>query len=48
MTDVIVEALKGVPRFGGLPIRVYWLDIGQLADHQRGENNHVTVFSAGT
>ena len=48
MTDVIDAALAAGLRVGGFPIREYWIDIGQLADYQRAENDHVTVFSAGT
>lgn len=48
MTDVIAAALAAGLRVGGFPIREYWIDIGQLTDYQRAENDHVTVFSAGT
>jgi dTDP-glucose pyrophosphorylase len=47
MTDVIAAALAAELRVGGFPIREYWIDIGQLADYQRAESDHVTVFSAG-
>lgn len=47
MTDVIAAALAAGLRVGGFPIREYWIDIGQLTDYQRAENDHVTVFSAG-
>ena len=46
MTDVIATALAAEMRVGGFPIREYWIDIGQLADYQRAENDHVTVFTA--
>jgi dTDP-glucose pyrophosphorylase len=45
MTDVIAAALAAGQRVGGFPIREYWIDIGQLADYQRAESDHVTVFS---
>lgn len=47
MTDLISAALRAELRVGGFPIREYWIDIGQLADYQRAESDHVTVFSAG-
>jgi dTDP-glucose pyrophosphorylase len=45
MTDLIAAALSADLRVGGFPIREYWIDIGQLADYQRAESDHVTVFS---
>lgn len=47
MTDLIDAALSAELRVGGFPIREYWIDIGQLADYQRAEADHVTIFSAG-
>jgi dTDP-glucose pyrophosphorylase len=47
MTDLIAAALTAELRVGGFPILEYWIDIGQLADYQRAESDHVTVFSAG-
>jgi NDP-sugar pyrophosphorylase family protein len=46
MTDVVAKALAAGLRVGGFAIREYWIDIGQLADYQRAESDHVTVFSA--
>jgi dTDP-glucose pyrophosphorylase len=46
MTDIIGAALAAGRRVGGFAIREYWIDIGQLADYQRAESDHVTVFSA--
>lgn len=46
MTDLIDAALGAQLRVGGFPIREYWIDIGQLADYQRAENDHVTIFSS--
>jgi dTDP-glucose pyrophosphorylase len=46
MTDVIAAALAAEMRVGGFPIREYWIDIGQLGDYERAENDHMTVFSA--
>jgi dTDP-glucose pyrophosphorylase len=47
MTDLIDAALAAELRVGGFPIREYWIDIGQLADYQRAESDHVTIFSSG-
>lgn len=47
MTDVITRAIDAGLRVGGFPIREYWIDIGQLSDYERAENDHVTVFSSG-
>jgi NDP-sugar pyrophosphorylase family protein len=46
MTDLIGACLAAKLRVGGFPIREYWIDIGQLADYQRAESDHVTVFTA--
>lgn len=46
MTDVVSAALAAGRRVGGFPIREYWIDIGQLADYERAERDHMTVFSA--
>lgn len=45
MTDLIAAAIASGLRVGGFPIREYWIDIGQLADYERAESDHVTVFS---
>jgi dTDP-glucose pyrophosphorylase/CBS domain-containing protein len=45
MTDLIEAALAAGARVGSFPIREYWLDIGQLADYERAENDHATYFS---
>jgi len=45
MTDVIGIALAAGLRVGGFPVREYWLDIGQLGDYERAENDHETYFS---
>jgi dTDP-glucose pyrophosphorylase len=45
MTDLIAAAMQAGLRVGGFPIREYWIDIGQLADYERAEQDHVTVFS---
>jgi NDP-sugar pyrophosphorylase family protein len=45
MTDLIAAAITSGLRVGGFPIREYWIDIGQLADYERAESDHVTVFS---
>lgn len=47
MTDLIAAAMGAKLRVGGFLIREYWIDIGQLADYERAESDHVTVFSAG-
>jgi dTDP-glucose pyrophosphorylase len=47
MTDLIDAALAAELRVGGFPIREYWIDIGQLADYQRAESDHATMFSSG-
>jgi dTDP-glucose pyrophosphorylase len=47
MTEVIDAAIAAGLRVGGFPIREYWIDIGQLADYERAESDHVTVLSAG-
>jgi dTDP-glucose pyrophosphorylase len=46
MTDLIAAAMQAKLRVGGFLIREYWIDIGQLADYERAESDHITVFSA--
>jgi dTDP-glucose pyrophosphorylase len=45
MTDVIDAALDAGMRVGGFAVREHWIDIGQLADYERAESEHTTVFT---
>ncbi len=45
MTDMIDAALAADLRVGSFPIREYWLDIGQLSDYERAQEDHATFFS---
>jgi NDP-sugar pyrophosphorylase family protein len=45
MTDLVEAALTAKARVGGFPVREYWLDVGQLADYDRAEQDHATYFA---
>jgi dTDP-glucose pyrophosphorylase len=47
MTGLVEAALASHARVGGFPIREYWLDVGQLADYDRAEQDHATYFAVG-
>jgi dTDP-glucose pyrophosphorylase len=47
MTDLVEAALRAQARVGGFPVREYWLDVGQLADYDRAEQDHATYFAVG-
>jgi dTDP-glucose pyrophosphorylase len=47
MTELINAALASGLDVGAFAIREYWIDIGHLADYQRAETDHMTVFSPG-
>jgi dTDP-glucose pyrophosphorylase len=47
MTDLVEAALQAQARVGGFPVREYWLDVGQLADYDRAEQDHATYFAVG-
>ncbi len=46
MTDLIEATAASGKRVGGFPIREFWLDIGQLADYERANEDHATHFAA--
>jgi dTDP-glucose pyrophosphorylase len=46
MTDLVDAALAAGERVGSVPVREYWLDIGQLADYDRAHEDHATYFVA--
>jgi NDP-sugar pyrophosphorylase family protein len=45
MTDLIEAALAAGAPVGSFAIREYWLDIGQLTDYQRADEDHATYFA---
>jgi dTDP-glucose pyrophosphorylase len=47
MTELVETALEAQARVGGFPVREYWLDVGQLADYDRAEQDHATYFAVG-
>jgi NDP-sugar pyrophosphorylase family protein len=42
MTHLIDRALAAGARVGSFPVHEYWLDIGQMADYVRANDDHVT------
>ena len=45
MTDLVEATIASGKRVGGFPIREFWLDIGQLADYERANQDHATHFA---
>ena len=46
MTDLVDATIASGKRVGGFPVREFWLDIGQLADYERANEDHATHFAA--
>jgi dTDP-glucose pyrophosphorylase len=42
MTHLIERALVEGARVGSFPVHEYWLDIGQMSDYERANDDHVT------
>jgi dTDP-glucose pyrophosphorylase len=45
MTDLVDATIANGKRVGGFPVREFWLDIGQLADYERANEDHATHFA---
>jgi dTDP-glucose pyrophosphorylase len=43
MTQLVERALAEGSRVGSFPVHEYWLDIGQLADYERANDDHATL-----